>query len=823
MVRLLFTRKQRLDDLYAGCLTTGWRGSKKRLLRQALAALALAAVTLPFLSCFATGAAAVQVVSPGRTMVVVIDRIGIDDLGIETSPNYMRLAQRGAFSLMNARVKYDQYGQGSYLVIGASGRAIGGPNIGLAFDSAERLKSVEGGSVEAGNIYEARTGRRAPRAGVVNLFIEEMKKKSDTSLASSKPGLLGRSLVKGKRSVAVLGNADSEVPESPVDLAPPADVRSQQNAGVALATPAQGPSYPMMSFLHREVVAIAMNSGGAVRLGNVSSALDRRSADGSGIRTDFGRLEADAAGLLRSSDVLVIDLGQTSRVDEQADFSTEERLAEARLTALRECDAALGRLAGMLDLSRDTIIVCTPTPTRKMILDGELLTPLLVAGRGFDTGGRLHSATTRRTGLVSNYDIAPTVLKSQGLEAPADMDGRPLTAAGAKPDIEGLKSFRDRAVSIYTSRKALVRLYVIAAMCVIALFFLVMLIRRDLIEGHPYFWSVALLALLAGPFAWLVVPALGPVPQYAAVLAAVGISMLVAAASLLLRGTAPGPGTLSGALLRPVFGIATLTLVVVLVDILFKSPYMTLSAFGSDVILGDRYYGVGNLFMGFTMGAASVVATYGIFVASRTFNVSWKRYLWAGAVLGGTALIVGLPGLGAEMGGLIAIGLTGLITLLKLAGKPLTLKRLGFVAVVLVLCVGAILLVDALLPGSASHVGRAIDKIRSSGLSAGTSQLARKLGANWLLTFASIWRLLLLFAFVAWLVFNWKFQVFKSLKENVPLYAGFVGLAVGLVIAWLVNDSGIEAAAAASVFLFVPCFLMLIPWPRRSDGHAEAE
>jgi hypothetical protein len=44
-----------------------------------------------------------------------------------------------------------------------------------------------------------------------------------------------------------------------------------------------------------------------------------------------------------------------------------------------------------------------------------------------------------------------------------------------------------------------------------------------------------------------------------------------------------------------------------------------------------------------------------------------------------------------------------------------------------------------------------------------------------------------------------------------------VGMAVALPVALLLNDSGIEAAAALSVFLFVPCFYLLA-WvidPRR--------
>ena len=147
-----------------------------------------------------------------KVLLVVIDRIGIEDITGDNAPVINSLIQRGSVALMNCRVRYDQYGQGSYVVIGAGGRAIGGFNVGLAFNHGELLLGDNGKAISAGELYTARTGRRSPPGSVVNLYIEEMKKKSDVPQASSLPGLLGQALEDGGKRVSVLGNADSLAP-----------------------------------------------------------------------------------------------------------------------------------------------------------------------------------------------------------------------------------------------------------------------------------------------------------------------------------------------------------------------------------------------------------------------------------------------------------------------------------------------------------------------------------------------------------------------------------------------------------------------------------
>ncbi len=748
---------------------------------------------------------------PRKVAIVVIDRIGLDDLMTGSTPNISHLIADGAVALMNARVKYEGYGRGGYVILGAGGRALGGPNAGLAFNEGEQLKASGGDQMSAAALYKARTGRTAPRGSVVNLYIEEMRELSDTPQTPGVPGLLGWALRKGGRRVTVLGNADSLVPATELDTASPAEAAEQgsENSGYFMAS----------TILHREVSCIAMDTRGMVPRGDVSS--DLYVSETTGFETDFERLLLEVEEALPESDVLMVDMGQTTRVDEQSRFYSEKSLARARADALTDCDAALGRLVNMLDLSKDLVAVCVPTPTHEMIEDGNLLTPVVLAGAGFEGGVLLESETTRRTGVVSNYDPAPTVLDSLDEDIPSEMTGTPLTSSNAEADLEGLKSLQDRAVGASETRKTMVRIFAVTAIIVITLFLLVALIREDVISRHRYLFSAILFSVLSAPAVYLVVPSFSVPALSWLVPATVGASLLLGLTLSFVASSRSGtPGSFGGAV-PALWAVSGLTAAVILLDTLIGSPLMKLSPFGTDVMLGDRYYGISNLYMGFAVGASILFACLTVSMSRRFLSAPWKRALKAGFLLAAAAFIIGFGRLGANFGGLVTAVAGSLVALFKIEGARIDLKRAGLIAVILVLVVMAVVAVDIALPGAASHTGRAAAQAESGGGSPLLAMASRKLAANWSLSFASIWRLVVLFGLAAFLILNWKSRLLASLKDSAPaIYAAFAGMAAATVVGLLVNDSGIEVAAAISTFLFLPYFIMLIRLPRGEDTPA---
>jgi len=276
--------------------------------------------------------------------------------------------------------------------------------------------------------------------------------------------------------------------------------------------------------------------------------------------------------------------------------------------------------------------------------------------------------------------------------------------------------------------------------------------------------------------------------------------------------------------LQSIMFLSGLTLLLVLLDCLLGSPLMTFSAFGSNVVLGDRYYGIGNLYMGVAVGSAVLFVCLAAQLYRGFLDKPWKRYTFAAVVLLVTVLFLGYPKLGANMGGLITAVAASSVTLMKLEGGRISPRKIALLVVVLVFLVAAILAVEVFLPGSASHTGKAVSKAKSTGISPLVSQVGRKLAANWKLASTSILRILLLLSVLGGFLLNWKFRIYRCMKEELPcLAAGSVGMSVGLVVALLFNDSGIEPASALAVFLFFTWFLLLLGWRAAAEPRVLRE
>jgi hypothetical protein len=335
-----------------------------------------------------------------------------------------------------------------------------------------------------------------------------------------------------------------------------------------------------------------------------------------------------------------------------------------------------------------------------------------------------------------------------------------------------------------------------------------------------------MLGVLAGPLVYLLVPSFATsavawlVP---AVIAGCGIAG--ATAYTLRDGGTADDHSLAVALLRPMLLISGVTWFGLMLDTALGSRLMTASPFGSDIILGDRYYGIGNLYMGFAIGAAILFASLVLYLYRGRLDRPWKRYGLAGAVLGISAIVIGGPRMGSEVGGLLAIVAGGSVMLMKLDGRRMTLRKASLVVAIVLVCVAGLLLLDVLLPGSQSHAARAVSKARGGGASTILTQISRKLAANWSLATSSTWRLLLILLVAVVLLLNWRLGLFKRVRIELPeIVPALVGMAVALVVALLFNDSGIEAASALGIFLFVPCMMLLIPWHGAAQGkRLEAE
>ena len=741
---------------------------------------------------------ATESASNRKVLVIIVDRIGIEDISPSSTPNLLRLSREGSLALMNARIKNDPYGIGGYVVIGAGGRAQGSPGAPYAFNKNEILR-VRGSAIRAGDIYYARTSRVPPDESVVNISIEEMKSRSGEARSPSTPGLLGEALKEAGLKTSVLGNSD---------LLTQASTSTQETWQVPPDEEEVQPieAHPFEMVLHREASCIAMDETGIVASGDVSSHLYTTSP-GYGVRTNFENLLKLIKRELRIANFIVVDTGDMSRLDEQAQLFNEKALKRAKTKTLKDCDKAIGEIEKMLNLKKDLLIVCTPTPSRKMIEQGKLLTPLVICGPEFKWS-RIYSPTTRRHDIVSNMDIAPTILKFFGLTIPKEMEGSSLEARHGEVNVSSLNKFLDRASSIYSSRKTMVRIYVFGAMIVIAFLILLAFLRPDIMSKWNSLATFLFATILSAPLAYLIAPSIAGTRLPFLIPSIVIIASFVSLLAIFTKGRGSSAEEIETAMFKPICIISFATLAALLVDTLISSPLMTISPFGSSVILGDRYYGIGNLYMGFAVGASILFICSALSIWRKSLNSPRKRYIFAASVIIPTIVIIGFQRFGANLGGLLTAITASTVTLALLRNKRMSIKKVIVIILMILVITALFVAIDLLLPGPSSHAGRAISK--DNGLSSLIKTVGRKLQMNLNLIESSTWRFLLVLILACIFLLEWRFGIIKRLRIQAPsLYAGIIGLSVAAVVALIFNDSGIEPASAICTFAFVPCFIYL--------------
>jgi hypothetical protein len=238
---------------------------------------------------------------------------------------------------------------------------------------------------------------------------------------------------------------------------------------------------------------------------------------------------------------------------------------------------------------------------------------------------------------------------------------------------------------------------------------------------------------------------------------------------------------------RPVItGVCALTALVLVADGFLGSPFLGRSPFSYSVIEAARFYGIGNEAAGALLGAALAACPAG------------GQAALAGIVVAAT---LGLPGLGADFGGLLASGV-GFTSLTLASARRVTRRQVALLAALCAAVIAGLVLWEAARDApSRTHVGQAVAAARSRGSGALAEIAARKaaLGARLLVT--SPWAALLLAEVIAGV---WLLRRRTAARQKAFLCdrdaATVRAIAAAGITALLVNDSGVVAAATCLLY-----------------------
>lgn len=724
-------------------------------MRRMLLALFLVLVT-GFVIC---GASWAQPLERGRVVIVVLDRITLTDLN---NPAFTDLLSVSSIGLLNTNTAGLRNVENTHVSIGAGARAVG---TGAAFHAFDVGESVH--RVEAGEEFRRRTGVEPAQDGVVHLGIARLHQLTGTVPSPAVAGTLGTALRNEGLETAVIGNADWDGAH------------------------------------RRHAATIAMDRNGLVDHGSVGRDVLRQDPDfPGGYRTDFDDL-MERFRALDSADLIVIETGDTSRVEEAAGELLPDMLRAHRISAIEGSALFINRLLGELDLNRDLLMVVVPTPSISAIPEKDLLTPLVMTGAGVGPG-LLTSASTRREGIILNIDIAPTVLRYFDINPPGSVTGRSITSNAGAGGLENLMELNDGLVLTHTIRVPIIKTYMTLQIGLV-LVVMLMIIFRDLRLIDRRYLRQMLLLVMSFPLAALLLVPLGANTAVGVVAGLVGLIILITAASVWLGREKD---------MMPFVFLGAVTAGSIIIDLLLGSPLQKQSLLSYDPLGGARFYGLGNEYMGVLVGS--------VILAAASILTQWPRL--RAYVLPGIAVVflitlfaVANPQMGANMGGSITASIALPVTFLLFLGVRFTRRVILLSGGGVLLFLAGLTTVDFLRGAEQqSHIGRAARLVFTGGFAQGLEEayniLSRKVAMNWKLLKYTIWSRVFLATLGGFaLLFFRPVGQMPEFKQQYPdLFRGFVGIILGAIVALIVNDSGVVAAATTMIFAGLPLMYIFL-------------
>ena len=718
-----------------------------------------------------------------KAVLVLINGITLEDLSAANTPNIYALMEKGGVGLMNTRPGGARNTANSYATIGAGKHVVSSGFAGDAFNTEATLDETEG--ISAGTSYIARTGMEPPVEGVVTLGISQIMLANEKEDIMDGPGLLGDTLHAAGLKTAVLGNGDD------------------------------------LENFNRDAVTIAMDKWGRVDYGEVSrNVLVSAPKSALGFNTDYQVLLKKFQGLYNKADFLVVETGDTFRAEELADTAFPEIMSGEKKSALARADAFVGQLLKAIDLDNTLVMVASPSPSQLAMNNSNFMTPLVLYTAGSastgtgtgtitsGTGGFLMSGTTRRTGIVANTDIAPTVISYLGATIPTAMEGRVLDIVPGESVKNGVRGAGGSVIStltqmnsdmvfVYQARPVLVKGYVGLQIIVMVIVIAIMLLRPHFLR----YLRPGLLWLMAVPLSLLIIAAVRFVSLPLYTLIAIVIAALIVLGAYTLWGKRDVD-------LFIIIGLVTA--VTVLLDVVTGSGLIKNSTLGFDPMSGSRYYGIGNEYMGVVIGAV-IIAVAGL----------WEKHhgkhprrveIFTLAFFAITIIIMGAPQLGTNVGGTIAAVAAFIFTFLQLKGVKIRFKQLVAIGVGVTLVIVCLAVFDMNRSIEAqSHLGRFANNILSEGWPVLWTMGIKKVDMNIKLIKYTIWSRVFLVMLAALMVsFYRPVGLMQKVRDSHPyIFRGLLGILVGSAVALAVNDSGIVAAATMMIFGMAPLIYLM--------------
>jgi hypothetical protein len=686
-----------------------------------------------------------------RVIMVIVNRITYEDLNGPELANINKLMAAGGVGVMNINTAGDLIDTNAYSTIGAGNKALGSNIGGFTFNVDELVDGTP-----AGQIYRRNTGFVPGDSRLVNYSVAALLKSNENANYVIVPGALGEAIRSQGGRTAVIGNSDGlkDAPE-------------------------------------RWAALIGMDARGRIDEGDVGTGMLKPNPLAPfGWETDYVKLEILLKKLLAKADFIVVETGDTARVDAYADQALVMVNEGQRARALKQVDAFIGRISPLVD-KETMVMLVTPLPPAKAVKrDGIKLAPVIMAGGGIKPGSILTTPTTRQPGLLGNYDLAPTVLAHLGLKQPKTFIGLPVSGQEAVDQQGTLQQVYAGLLSASAVRPAMLRYFAKYQVVVLGLVLLSMFVKT---LRNSKAVRIFMLSLYMLPLALLLQPLFGSWKLLTLVLLTFILTVLLTLPLLMIKNT-----------VRRLFVIAVVVALPIVIDVVFGAGLMKRAVLSYDLVVGGRFYGIGNEYMGVLIGTTILGAVSWLEVHRQYCRL---QLTVIGLIFTGLIFFFAAPNVGTNAGGALAAVVGYAFTMYLLIWKKLNWRAVVIPVVAVAAGVGILVFVNSILvSGTQSHIGRAVRVLTTGDFQAIWLTVVRKALANWYLFLHSPWSSGLIMLAVTLIVLKVRFGgCISALFVRYPdLHKGYWGMLAGATAALVFNDSGIISAALMGLYLVLP-------------------
>ncbi len=676
--------------------------------------------------------------SKNKFIIILVNQIDLED--IETMPSVKQIAQSGSIGLMNTRSYNSNNEFSSAATIGFGTRADASYYTSRSFNlEREKIK-----------IYKRRTDYDIDGAQIANLDIAKLININQNNNYNPYVGALGDTLNEIYIKASIIGNSDTD----------------ERNVRLG--------------------VLIGMDGKGLIDYGDIGrNLLIDASSYPFGIKTNYRYLMKKFEEFQNKSDLIIIELGDIYRLEEYKNNITDKVYKKYRKKIVLDIDSFIKELYRSVDLSKTAFLIVNPYPSSEALRKREKLTPIILAGKNIKTS-ILTSATTRREGIIGNIDVAPYVAKYFG-GALDKFTGQPFYVTKSKDNFSFIKKLSASTAFIYKNRINVLYTFAIFQIIVSMISFIGIQLKNKYKLRIFKYIEYFLLSTMTIPFVLLILPILEINNLFQAFIVIITLSLIITIISVLVRK-------------KPIDSIilmSGITCIGLIIDIFNSSTLIKESFLGYDPIIGARYYGIGNEFMGILVSSAIVFVT----ALMDRFKL---RPIGAILFFLITAVVIGFPKLGANVGGTITAVFSFMFIIIKLYNdSKINLKHFLYIFISVILLISFMALIDLILLKNKSHLAKALEKIYDGGLEIIYSIIARKLAMNIKLFGVTIWSKVLVSSIVFLTVLFYRpFGACKKIFDKYKNYSiGLVGVLVACIVGFIVNDSGVVVAGTSIIFL----------------------